>query len=68
MDRKSNEAISLFVRDDQSGRLLFNAEALQALGINPVAAEQCGYPIKGQSPILAEAVEDVQASRHTYPL
>ena len=55
MDRKSGEEISLFVRDDQSRRLLFNAEALQVLGINPVAAEQRGYLMKGQSAILAEA-------------
>jgi hypothetical protein len=38
--------ISLFVRDEQNGRFLFNAKALQALGINPVEAQQRGYPLK----------------------
>jgi len=49
MPRKSNEEICLFVRDEQTGRLLFNAEALQALGINPTEAQQRGYPIKEKS-------------------
>ncbi len=43
MDGKSDEEISLFVRD---GRFLFNANALQALRINPVEAQQRGYPLK----------------------
>jgi predicted amino acid racemase len=34
--------ISLFVRDEQTGRFLFTAKALQALGINPVAASNVG--------------------------
>ena len=42
MERKSGEEISLFVRDEQTGRFLFNAKALQALGINPVAASNVG--------------------------
>ncbi len=58
VDRKSDEEICLFVRDEQSGRFLFNAKALQALGINPVEAQQRGYPLKGQS-TLAEAVKDL---------
>lgn len=62
--RKPGEEICLFVRDEQTGRFLFNAKALQALGISPVAAQQRGYPLKGQSSALAEAVEDVEVSRH----
>ncbi len=58
VDRKSDEEICLFVRDEQSGRFLFNAKALQALGINPVEAQQRGYPLKEQS-TLAEAVKDL---------
>jgi hypothetical protein len=46
MARKPDEEICLFVRDEQTRRLLFNAKALQALGINPVEARQRGYPIE----------------------
>jgi hypothetical protein len=31
MDRKSDEEIVLFVRDEQTGRFLFNDRAVQAL-------------------------------------
>jgi hypothetical protein len=44
MERKSQQGISLFVRDEQTGRFILNAKALQALGINPVEAQQRGYP------------------------
>ena len=57
MQRKSNEEICLFVRDEQSGRFLFDARALQALGIDPVKARQRGYPLKD----VAEATEELAA-------
>jgi hypothetical protein len=57
MQRKSNEEICLFVRDEQSGRFLFDARALQALGIDPVKAQQRGYPLKD----VAEATEELAA-------
>jgi hypothetical protein len=57
VDRKSDEEIDLFVRDEQSGRFLFNAKALQALGIDPVEAQKRGYPLK-----IPEAVEELAAS------
>jgi hypothetical protein len=57
MQRKSNEEICLFVRDEQSGRFLFDARALQALGIDPVKAQQRGYPLKD----VAEATEELPA-------
>ena len=60
VERKSDEEICLFVRDEQTGRFLFNAKALQALGINPGEARQRGYPTKEQS-VLAEAVEEFTA-------
>jgi hypothetical protein len=66
MERKSGEEISLLVRDEQTERFLFNAKALQALGINPVKAQQRGYPLKEQSAISAEAKKDVQVSRRSY--
>ena len=49
MKPKLDEEICLFLRDEQSGRFLFNPTALQALGINPTEARQCGYPMKEQS-------------------
>jgi hypothetical protein len=60
MERKLDEEICLFVRDEQTGCFLFNAKALQALGINPVEARQRGYPIKEQ-PTMAEE-EDLTAA------
>ena len=53
-----DEEICLFLRDEQSGRFLFNPTALQALGINPTEARQRGYPMKDQS-ALAKAAEDL---------
>lgn len=53
MDRKSDEEICLFVRDEQTGRFLINAKALQALGINPVEAQERGYPLTEQSALIA---------------
>jgi hypothetical protein len=43
MERKSDEEISLYVRDEQTGRFHFNAKALHALGIDPMQAQQRGY-------------------------
>ena len=43
---KSDDEISLFVRDEHTGHLHFNAEALHALGINPMQAQQRGYLLK----------------------
>ena len=63
VDRKSDEEICLFVRDEQSGRFLFNAKALQALGINPVEAQQRGYPLKEQDAASAPPSPAVGASR-----
>ena len=60
MERKSDEEICLFVRDEQTGRFLFNTKALQALGINPVEAQQRGYALKEQC-ALAEAAKDFPA-------
>jgi hypothetical protein len=58
MKPKLDEEICLFVRDEQSGRFLFNPMALQILGINPAEARQRRYPIKEQC-ALAEAAEDL---------
>jgi hypothetical protein len=46
MERKIDDEISLFVRDEQTGHFHFNAKALHALGIGPMQALQRGYPLK----------------------
>jgi hypothetical protein len=45
MDRTPDEAINIFVRDEETRRLVFNASALQALGLNPAHVQQRGYPV-----------------------
>jgi len=49
MSPNQTKEICLFVPDAQTGRFLFNAESLEALGINPVEAQQRGYPMKEQT-------------------
>jgi hypothetical protein len=56
MEIQTDEKISLFVRDAQTGRFQFNARALQALGIVPTLAQQCGYPLTEQSDKAADAL------------
>jgi hypothetical protein len=51
MEKKSGEEISLFVRDEQTGRFLYNAKALQALGIDPGEAQQRGHPTNERSAV-----------------
>ena len=56
MEIKTDEEISLFVRDERTSRLLFNARALHALGVDPTLARQCGYPLKELSDEAAGAL------------
>jgi hypothetical protein len=49
MERNSDEEICLFSRDEQTGHYMFNAEALKALGIDPVELRQRGYVLKEQA-------------------
>jgi hypothetical protein len=46
MESKSGEEICLFVRDEQTGRFLFNAKAMQALGFDPLQMQERGYLLK----------------------
>ena len=43
----SDDQIALFVRDERTGRRVFNLQALKALGIDPAEARDRGYPLKG---------------------
>jgi hypothetical protein len=40
--------VCLFVRDARTGRVVFNAEAIRALGLSPVELRQRGYALGGQ--------------------
>ena len=46
MPEESNKQISLFIRDEKTGRYAFNVKALQALGVDPAEAVDRGYPLK----------------------
>jgi hypothetical protein len=54
MYESSDDLIVLFVRDETTGRLAFNAQALRALGIDPAEARDRGYPLKGLEECLAD--------------
>jgi hypothetical protein len=41
--------ITLFIRDEKTGRYIFNSKALKALGIDPTIARELGYPLKDSS-------------------
>jgi hypothetical protein len=46
MQKNPDNQIALFVRDERTGRHVFNAQALKALGIEPAEARDRGYPLK----------------------
>jgi hypothetical protein len=45
MQEKSVEQVTLFIRDQMTGRHVFNSEALLTLGIHPAEAQSRGFPI-----------------------
>ena len=45
MQEKPVEQVRLFIRDQITGRHMFNSEALLALGINPTEAQSRGFQI-----------------------
>ncbi len=45
MDEKPSQEICFFIRDERTGRFLFNDRALSALGLDPAQLRQCGYPV-----------------------
>ncbi len=46
MPGKLDSQITLFVRDEKTGRYVFNAKALKALGVDPEEARDRGYPLQ----------------------
>jgi hypothetical protein len=49
MQPRLDNQIALFIRDETTGRYVFNAQALKALGIDPAEARDRGYSLKEQS-------------------
>jgi hypothetical protein len=43
---KFGEEICLYLRDERTGRLLFNARAMLVLGLEPEQMRERGYPLK----------------------
>jgi hypothetical protein len=48
MQTEADTEVSLFVRDQATGRSVFNSKAIEALGLNPMELAQRGYPLDGQ--------------------
>jgi hypothetical protein len=49
LQQQFDDQITLFVRNERTGRYVFNAQALEALGIDPAEARDRGYSLKDQS-------------------
>lgn len=50
MQIKAEAEVSLFVRDQISGRLVFNSKAIEALGLCPAELAQRGYALDSVPP------------------
>jgi hypothetical protein len=48
MQPQLDNQIALFICDETTGRYVFNAQALKALGIDPVEARDRGYSLKDE--------------------
>jgi len=46
MPQNSDNQITLFIRDEKTGRRAFNPRALKALGVDPAVARELGYPLQ----------------------
>jgi len=49
MQQQFDNQIALFIRDERTGRYVFNAQALKALGIDPTEVRDRGYSLKDES-------------------
>jgi hypothetical protein len=45
MQIEADANASLFIRDRHTGRLVFNSNAVRALGVNPADLAKRGYPL-----------------------
>jgi len=48
MQIQADTEVSLFVRSQVTGRLVFNSKAIEALGLQPTELAQRGYPLDGE--------------------
>jgi hypothetical protein len=46
MPQNADNQITLFIRDEKTGRHAFNPKALKASGVDPAVARELGYPLK----------------------
>ncbi len=46
MLNERGDQIAIFIREERTGRLAFNAQALRALGIDPAEVRARGYYLK----------------------
>ena len=47
MPQNLDNQITLFIKDENTGRHAFNPKALKASGVDPALARELGYSIKG---------------------
>ena len=59
---KVDAEVSLFVRDRESGRLVFNSEAIRALGLSPMELLQRGYSLNVETDSPAAAPDNRQVA------
>jgi hypothetical protein len=48
MKIESDIEVRLFVRDQATGRLVFNSKAVEALGLSPAELVERGYPLEAE--------------------
>ena len=58
MQIEAEVAVSLFVRDQATGRLVFNRRAIEAFGLSPTEVERRGYPLEEEVTSPAIVPED----------
>ena len=63
MQNESRAQIDLFVRDQATGRLVFNAKAIEALGLSPTDLAQRGYRVDGAMPEMPRSEERQEVLR-----
>ena len=60
MQIEADVSVSLFVRDEVTGRLVFNPRAIEALGLSPAELARRGYLLEGDG-IKDQRSSDVEA-------
>lgn len=58
MQIEGGSEMPIFVRDPETGRLVFNSKAIEALGLSPAELAHRGYPLERPIPCPAVELED----------